>query len=195
MCLNVKHYFPITVLVSQIRMETQMKTKSSSYYSCVRITSAVLFMVFLLAGATYAQTDVAKDINVPGESGLKWVNTGITVVAGDTVRLDAKGEVDVGGTWGIHGPEGTTNFSEQPPGYYPLETRMRYGLAGRITLGSGRKFQPTQTWVYGEAKEIKVKRSGILWLTVNDDAPEGNVGSFDVTITIIKPVAKPKAKR
>jgi hypothetical protein len=44
--------------------------------------------------------------------------------------------------------------------------------------------------VYGEAKEIKVKRSGILWLTMNDDAPEGNVGNFDVTITVIKPEKK-----
>jgi len=52
----------------------------------------------------------------------------------------------------------------------------------------------TQSWVYGEAKEIKVKQSGILWLTVNDDAPEGNVGAFEVTITVIKPAPKPKAK-
>jgi hypothetical protein len=31
-----------------------------------------------------------------------------------------------------------------------------------------------------------VKRSGILWLTVNDDAPEGNVGEFKGVITIVK---------
>ena len=144
--------------------------------------------------AASAAADKSVNMTISGETGLKWVNTGVTVVAGDTVRLDAKGEVDVGGSYGSHGPEGTTNFSEQPPGYYPLETKMRYGLAGRITLGSARKFEVTQTWVYGEAKEIKVKRSGILWLTVNDDAPEGNVGGFDVTITIIKPALKAKAK-
>jgi hypothetical protein len=132
-------------------------------------------------------------MTIAGDTGLKWVNTGLTVVAGDTVLLEATGEVDVGGSYGAHGPEGTTNFSEQPAGYYPLETKMRYGLAGRITLGSGRRFQATQTWVYGEAKEVKVKRSGILWLTVNDDAPEGNEGAFDVKITIIKPA--PKTKR
>ena len=126
------------------------------------------------------------EIVISGETGLKWVNTGVTVAAGDTVRLDAKGTVDVGGTWGIHGPEGTTKFSEQPPGYYPLETRMRYGLAARVTLGSARKYQTTQSWVYGEAKEMKIARSGILWLTVNDDAPDGNVGEFSVRITVIK---------
>ena len=172
-----------------------MKPKTAFRYPCVRFLLATFSTAVLFAGFASGQAPVTKEITISGETGLQWVNTGITLVAGDTVRLDAKGEVDVGGTWGIHGPEGTTNFSEQPPGYYPLETKLRYGLAGRITLGSGQRFQPTQTWVYGEAKEIKVKRSGILWLTVNDDAPEGNVGEFAVTITIIKPTPKPKPKR
>jgi hypothetical protein len=167
-----------------------MKLKQTFGYKCLRFLLATSAAAVLFASVAAAQADVTKEITISGETGLKWVDTGITVVAGDTVRLEAKGEVDVGGTWGVHGPEGTTNFSEQPPGYYPLETKMRYGLAGRITLGSGRKFQTTQTWVYGEAKEIKVTRSGILWLTVNDDAPEGNVGGFDVTITVIKPKKK-----
>lgn len=142
--------------------------------------------IFFVTGTVNAQDEPAKEITVPGETGLNWINTGITVVSGDTVRLDAKGKVDVGGTWGIHGPEGTTNFSEQPPGYYPLETKMRYGIAARITLGSGQKYKVTQSWVYGESKEMKVTRSGMLWLTVNDDAPEGNVGDFKVTVTVIK---------
>jgi hypothetical protein len=176
-------------------MENQMKPKTAFHYQCARFLLATFSAVVLFAAISSGQTPVTKEITISGETGLQWVNTGITVVAGDTVRIDAKGEVDVGGTWGTHGPEGTTNFSEQPPGYYPLETKLRYGLAGRITLGSGQRFQATQTWVYGEAKEIKVKRSGILWLTVNDDAPEGNVGEFAVKITIIKPTPKPKAKR
>lgn len=170
-----------------------MKHKPASRYQSVRFLLAVVSAIVIFASIASAQTDVTKNITISGETGLKWVNTGLTVVAGDTVRLDAKGEVDVGGAYGAHGPEGTTDFSKQPPGYYPLETKMRYGLAGRITLGSGRRFQTMQSWVYGEAKEIKVKRSGILWLTVNDDAPEGNVGEFEVTITVIKP--KPSAGR
>ncbi len=163
-------------------------------YRCISFLITTFSVAVLFVSLAAAQTDVSKEITISGETGLQWVNTGITVVAGDTVRLDAKGEVDVGGSYGSHGPEGTTNFSEQPPGYYPLETKMRYGLAGRITLGSGRRFQATQTWVYGEVKEIKAKRSGILWLTVNDDAPEGNVGAFEVKITVIKPKPKARAK-
>lgn len=148
--------------------------------------------ILFVTGTVNAQDETTKEITVSGETGLKWVNTGITVAVGDTVRLDAKGEVDVGGTWGIHGPEGTTNFSEQPPGYYPLETKMRYGLAAKIMPVPIRekKAQLIQTWIYGEKKEVIAARNGTLWLTVNDDAPEGNVGEFKVTVTVIKKKTK-----
>lgn len=95
---------------------------------------AIVFAAMLFVTATAAaQDDTTKEIVVPGETGLKWVNTGIVVGAGDTVRLEAKGEVDVGGSYGAYGPEGTAKFSEQPVGYYPLESKMRYGLAAKIT--------------------------------------------------------------
>jgi len=147
---------------------------------------AVITLTFLIFAASVSAQPPDKEIVISGETGLKWVNTGLTVAVGDAVKLEANGQVDVGGTWGIHGPEGTTKFSEQPPGYYPMESKLRYGLAARITLGSGRKFETTQSWIYGEKKEMKVTRSGILWLTVNDDAPEGNIGEFTVKITIVK---------
>jgi len=146
----------------------------------------VSVLLFLAATAFSQAPD--KQIVISGDTGLKWVDTGITVATGDTVKLDAKGEVDVGGTWGIHGPEGTTKFSEQPAGYYPLETKLRYGLAAKIVSAParGKKAQPAQTWIYGEKKEAIAARSGTLWLTVNDDAPEGNIGEFTVDITIVK---------
>jgi len=159
------------------------------------LTSAVAFMMLLMAvGTLSAQEDIKKEITVPGETGLQWLNTGIVVGAGDTVQLDAKGEVDVGGSWGIHGPEGTTKFSEQPPGYYPLESKLRYGVIARITPAIIKKNQNTQIWVYGEKKEIIATAAGTLWLTVNDDAPEGNTGEFTVTVTVIKKKTKPTGK-
>ena len=157
--------------------------------SIIRYKSIVLAIIsvsILIFVASVSAQPPDKEIVISGDTGLKWVNTGLTVAIGDTVKLEAEGKVDVGGTWGIHGPEGTTNFSEQPPGYYPMESKLRYGLAARVTLGSGRKFETTQSWIYGEKKEMKIIRSGILWLTVNDDAPEGNIGEFTVQITIVK---------
>ncbi len=156
--------------------------KSISAFALTIALGGILFVT----GTVNAQDETTKEITVSGETGLKWINTGITVTAGDTVRLEAKGKVDVGGTWGIHGPEGTTNFSEQPPGYYPLETKLRYGLAVKITPAVVKKNQAIQAWVYGDKKEVVATRTGTLWLTVNDDAPEGNEGEFKVTVTIVK---------
>ena len=127
-------------------------------------------------------TGIKKRITVEGNTGLNWVDTGINVSPGDLVRLAATGEVDVKSEWGSHGPEGTTKFSEQPPGYYPVESKTRYGLSARITSSKGKE---QQKWSYGDAREMVVKLGGRLWLTVNDDAPDGNEGEYDVTITII----------
>ena len=129
-----------------------------------------------------AETAIKKRITIEGNTGLNWVDTGINVSVGDLVRLAATGEVDVKAEWGSHGPEGTTKFSEQPPGYYPVESKTRYGLAARITSS---KAKEQQKWSYGDAREMLVKTSGRLWLTVNDDAPDGNEGEYDVTVTII----------
>lgn len=124
---------------------------------------------------------ITKTITVDGKTGLNWVDTGIEVKAGDTVRLSGKGEVDAGATWGVHEAEGTTKFADQPPGYYPVESRTRYGIAARVTsTGSD-----DQKWAYGDAREMRVKRSGLLWLTVNDDAPDDNTGEFIVTVTVV----------
>jgi len=162
-----------------------MRSISIFRHKSTAFTIASLFVLLVLGASVSAQSQ-DKEIVIPGDSGLKWVNTGVTVAAGDTVRLEAKGQVEVGGSYGAYGPEGTAKFSEQPVGYYPLETKMRYGLAAKITPVKGKKAQPTQSWVYGEKKEIVSARNGTLWLTVNDDAPEGNVGEFTVTITIVK---------
>ena len=81
----------------------------------MKILFAIAFVAIVIAaGTASAQDDVTKEITVSGETGLKWMNTGLFVSLGDMVRLEAKGQVDVGGTWGIHGPDGTTKFSEQP---------------------------------------------------------------------------------
>ena len=127
---------------------------------------------------------VIKTIRVDGKTGFNWVDTGIVVKAGDVVRLSATGEVDVNAGWGVHGPEGTREFFTNAS--YPINSRFRYGLAARITLGSGRNFLETQKWAYADAREMRVTRSGILWLTVNDDEPDDNTGQFVVEVALAR---------
>lgn len=129
------------------------------------------------------ETDDAGDdlrtIVVPGTSGKNWIDTGIRVQKGDIVLLNASGRVDVNAGWGIHGPEGTGKFFNAA--VYPVNSRQRYGLAARIVDDRGRT---SQKWVYSDAREMGVSKTGTLWLTVNDDAPDDNTGEFRVIVSI-----------
>ncbi|MCD9185468.1 MAG: hypothetical protein LUM44_03490 [Pyrinomonadaceae bacterium] len=125
------------------------------------------------------QTGDSDIIRVPGNSGNRWVNTGIKVQRGDTVILSATGRVDVSAGWGVHSARGTRNFALMPN--YPVNSLTRYGLAAKITSTSG---ITRQKWSYGDANSMYVTKNGTLYLTVNDDAPEDNSGEFQVKVTV-----------
>jgi hypothetical protein len=113
-------------------------------------------------------------IIVPGDSGSRWVNTGIDVRRGDRVMLSATGTVDASGNWGTHDARGTTRFARV--GGYPVNSPRRYGLAAKI--GS-------QKWAYAGA-DVTAAQTGRLYLTCNDDSPSDNNGKFVVTVRIIR---------
>lgn len=150
-----------------------------------------LIAALLLAVPGLAQSvdPPTHSFTIPGTTGLKWVDTGLDVKAGDLVRLSATGQVDVKADWGVVGPEGTTKFAPQPPGYYPLESKHRYGLAARIAPPKGKG--KAQAWAYGDAQEMKATKDGRLWLTVNDDSPDDNTGAFQVKVVIVPGHPKP----
>lgn len=125
------------------------------------------------------EDDDTKTIIVPGKSGNNWVNTGISVRRGDVVTLSASGTVDVSAGWGVHNANGTRNFARMPN--YPVNSRTRYGLAAKVVPTRGATIQ---NWSYGDAHRMVIARDGILWLTVNDDAPEDNSGEFKVNVRV-----------
>jgi len=125
------------------------------------------------------QTGDSDIIRVPGNSGNRWVNTGIKLQRGDTVTLSATGRVDVSAGWGTHSAKGTRNFALVPN--YPVNSRTRYGLAAKIATTSG---ITRQKWSYGDSNSMYVTKNGTLYLTVNDDAPDDNSGEFQVKVTI-----------
>jgi hypothetical protein len=113
-------------------------------------------------------------IIVSGNSGSRWVNTGIDVRRGDRVMLSSTGTVDASGSWGTHDAKGTTRFARVSG--YPVNSPRRYGLAAKI--GS-------QKWAYTGAGVTAVQ-TGRLYLTCNDDSPSDNNGKFVVTVRIIR---------
>lgn len=116
----------------------------------------------------------ADTIVVPGNSGSRWIDTGITVRRGDRVILSPTGTVDVSSTWGTHDARGTTRFARV--GGYPVNSPRRYGLAAKIG---------PQKWAYAGG-EVIASQTGRLYLTCNDDSPFDNNGKFVVTVQIIR---------
>jgi len=116
----------------------------------------------------------ADTIVVPGNSGPRWVDTGIDIRRGDVVTLSPTGTVDVSSSWGTHDARGTTRFARVPG--YPVNSPRRYGLAGRIGL---------QKWAHTGAS-VTALRAGRLYLTCNDDSPSDNNGKFVVNVQVAR---------
>ena len=127
-------------------------------------------------GLNFDDEPVGDDdtIIVPGNSGSRWIDTGIDVRRGDGVTLSATGTVDVGGSWGTHDAEGSRRFARV--GGYPLNSPRRYGLAAKIG---------NQRWAY-TGESVTALRNGRLYLTCNDDSPSDNDGKFVVTVQITR---------
>jgi len=119
-------------------------------------------------------TGDAETIIVPGNTGNRWIDTGITVRRGDRIVLSSTGTVDVSGAWGTDDALGTTRFARV--GGYPVSSPRRYGLAAKI--GS-------QKWAY-TGSEMLATQNGRLYLTCNDDSPADNNGKFVVRVEIIR---------
>ena len=113
-------------------------------------------------------------IIVPGNSGSRWIDTGIDVRRGDRITLSSTGTVNVGGSWGTHDALGTTRFARVSG--YPFNSPRRYGLVAKI--GS-------QKWAY-TGGSVTATQNGRLYLTCNDDSPNDNDGKFVVDVQIIR---------
>lgn len=127
-------------------------------------------------GLNFDEEPVGGDgtVIVPGNSGSRWIDTGIDVRRGDVVTLSATGTVDVSSSWGTHDARGSARFARVPG--YPVNSPRRYGLAGRI--GS-------QKWAYTGAS-VTALRVGRLYLTCNDDTPSDNNGKFVVDVRVTR---------
>ncbi len=110
-----------------------------------------------------------RQINVAATQ--PWNDTGVDLRAGQTIYVDARGEV----RWGRDrrdGPQGEKNspFNQGRP----LPNRPGGALIGRI--GNDLFF------IGAETGAIRVRAGGRLLLGVNDDYLQDNAGSFRVTV-------------
>jgi hypothetical protein len=119
---------------------------------------------------------------IPGQTGRKWINTGLDLRAGVMVYLYADGKVDYGSDIGTLGPEGTPMSGVSG---LPAETINRYGLVARVTNSrTNPEDDLREDHAYGESKEFCAPTAGHLWLTVNDKEPNDNRGEYTVTFEL-----------
>jgi hypothetical protein len=113
-----------------------------------------------------------RQVNVPSSSG--WTDTGIDVRSGQTIYVEASGEV----RWGRDrrdGPEGERNSPTNPA--RPMPNRPAAALIGKVGAGSSDYFL-----IGGEEGAIRMRASGRLFLGINDDFLADNSGSFRVVV-------------
>ncbi|HYR89995.1 MAG TPA: hypothetical protein VE422_38345 [Terriglobia bacterium] len=102
-----------------------------------------------------------------------WSDTGIDVTSGQTIYLEASGEI----RWGPNrraGPSGEPNSPNNPG--RPIPNRPGAALIGRVG-------NSTDYFYAGDDRgAIRVRSSGRLFLGINDDNLEDNTGYFRVIV-------------
>jgi hypothetical protein len=102
-----------------------------------------------------------------------WNDSGIEVRAGQTIYVEASGNV----TWGAgrrDGPEGEHSSPSNPS--RPMPNRPAAALIGKVGQGNDVFF------IGDDSGPIRVRNAGRLYLGVNDDVLNDNRGSFRVIV-------------
>jgi Ca2+-binding EF-hand superfamily protein len=105
----------------------------------------------------------------------RWTDTGIVVRAGDTLLIDADGTITMSASDDIADPRGARSGRLAPDA--PLRQDVAGALIGRIG--------DSEPFLIGDRQRIqRVRQSGRLYLSVNDDYLGDNTGEFRVRLSI-----------
>ena len=166
-------------------------TKLTRATRSLRLTTSVVFTMLVCSTfITHARAQ-SYTFTVPGNTGEHYLDTRIDVSVDTLISLQAKGKVNVnkdrqGNYIGEVGPEGIPEAKvplserENPP-YFPADTATRYGLVADVLATDG---VHGGAWDYGSSTSFCVPFAGRLRLTVNDNLPDDNRGSFSVGVTL-----------
>lgn len=158
-----------------------------SYLRRALVGTVLALSLFAFNSAKVVGGTVAKTFYVNS-----YVNTGIEITRGDTVRIAASGVVTFGFTAGSGGPEGVnwcydayydfetgeTDCADYNP-YSYLQDEYHGSLLYRINSGND------GDWLYaGVGRQGVAISSGVLELNVNDNDTANNKGKFKVDVEV-----------
>lgn len=136
--------------------------------------TAVGLVVVALVFAGCGGKPGGSGVTVKVPCAVTWTKTGVTVKAGQKIRLSARGELR-GGQWRF-GPEGTSDHPEWAR-YSVVPEWPHLALIGKV----GEDGDP---FLVGKEFSGTAVRGGELYLGVNDLDAENNDGSFEVTVSL-----------
>jgi hypothetical protein len=118
------------------------------------------------------QPTAGGGIVVPGNQ--RWVSTGLTVRAGETLTINTTGEIRISSDQNdVAGPAGSR--SQRYASGAPMPRALAGALIGRIGA-NGTPFG------IGDQRSVRMPEAGVLFLGINDDGVEDNSGEFRVEI-------------
>jgi dienelactone hydrolase len=142
------------------------------------------FISLLLAVTVYAQN---REVDIQPSDG--WVDTGIDLAAGDSVRINATGQLQFSNATQANGPEGLPRGFVDLVRVFQLNSVGRGALIGRI--GSNDANRP---FLVGPQSESKARIAGRLYVAINKSAIDQATGSYHITIARTASAAKVTAE-
>ena len=105
----------------------------------------------------------------------EWIDTGIDIKAGDSLKFTATGTADLGAK--SIGPEGASRGFSDLIKIYPLNDANKGAVIGRIG-----KVAAARPFLVGNAREVTAPVAGRLYLAVNMGPRDPANGTFHVTV-------------
>jgi Ca2+-binding EF-hand superfamily protein len=129
-----------------------------------------------LAGTAVDGTSDSATVRVAATSTTRWVDSGVFVYAGDIVRFQASGSVQMSSDAGdVAAPGGARSGRRAADA--PLPQQPAGALIARIDQGG-------PIFVGSNAGGIRMPQTGRLYLSVNDDHLPDNSGEFQVVVAV-----------
>jgi len=142
----------------------------------------LLFTCLLFAQSTSQTRKQTKEFDLSGDQ--KWLDTGVDVQSGDTLKITATGTVHYP-SYKESGPEGLPRGWRDLLRIFPLSDANHGALIGRI---GG---EATEPFLIGPSRESRVTAGGRLYLGLNQTDSEHPDGSFHVKIEVTPRAAAP----
>ena len=129
-------------------------------------------LTLLLVTPLFAQT---RQLDLPSTSG--WVDTGVDLNAGDTVKITATGQLQYSNAKQPNGPEGL------PRGFADLVRVLQLNDSGRGALiGRVGSTEADRPFLIGASSNTQARVAGRLFVTINQSSFDHATGSYHVTI-------------